>query len=946
MPEEVGLIFDIQALKELLDKLSRAVGTTVSIDDLHGQVVVSSGFLKICREFHQGNEEGHQACRRHGEQLENELENGKPYCLSRCPRGLIDAASPILVEGRRVASVICGQFLLEPPDLEHFRAQASQLGFPESEYLAALSEVPILTRERLEAVLDFLASLAKMLGTIGVAHRRRDNAEKVLCENQERLELALEAGELGAWDWDVAGGRWVHDQRWARLLGYLPGEIDPRVSELAGLVHPEDVGRFQQTLEAVRQGKAGYVFGEFRLRHKLGDWIWLLKKGKVIERDPGGRPLRVCGTSMDITERRQLEDSLRQREREFSTLIEHSPDLIVRFDTQLRYLYCNKAVELQLDVAGSALIGKRPAEFGGSGEEAQFVESSLRRVLETGSEATVEQVLQTPGGWKFYQTRIVPERDKQQAIVSLLAVSREITALKLAEKALQESEERYRVLFEQSGDYVLLLELTEDGALTIIDANATALKAHQYSREELLGKPVSLLDRGLSPELVAERMRLLRSAGQVTLRLRHVRKDGSFFDVQSRSKIVKIGGKQLILSIEHDITEQLRAEEEREKLQAQLLQVQKMESVGRLAGGVAHDFNNMLGVIIGHAELAVEQLEAGRKPHECLQEILSAAWRSSDLTRQLLAFARRQVASPKVLDLNDAVESMLRMLRRLIGENIELNWKPGLNLSPVFMDPTHFGQILTNLAVNARDAIRGTGALSMETANVVLDQDYCAAHLGSVPGAYVLLAVSDTGSGMGQEIMEHMFEPFFTTKVMGQGTGLGLAMVYGIVKQNKGFIDVQSAPERGTTFRIYLPRTLARAAGQPATPSNKSLRGTETLLLVEDEKAILSLCQASLRRFGYQVLAARDPEEALQLERQHEASLHLLISDLVLPGMNGRDLARTFRSKRPRLKVLYISGYSPDAIAQQGLSAEAAPLLQKPFSVKILAEKVREVLDS
>ena len=304
------------------------------------------------------------------------MTDGEPYCLSRCPHGLIDAASPILVEGRRVASVICGQFLLEPPDLEYFRAQAARLGFEESEYLAALSEVPILRRERLEAVLSFLASLAKMLGSMGVAHRRRDEAEKVLRENQDRLELALEAGELGAWDWDVARSLWVYDERWARLLGYSPPEIEPQLSELARMVHPEDAGRFQKTLEAVRQGQAEYFSGEFRLRNKTGNWIWLLEKGKVIERDASGRPLRVCGTSMDITERRQLEDALRQRERDFSTLIEHSPDLIVRFDTGLRYLYCNKAVELQLGLQGSALLGKRPLELGGSRDE-----SGIRRAL-------------------------------------------------------------------------------------------------------------------------------------------------------------------------------------------------------------------------------------------------------------------------------------------------------------------------------------------------------------------------------------------------------------------------------------------------------------------------------------------------------------------------------------------------------------------------------------
>jgi PAS domain S-box-containing protein len=373
---------------------------------------------------------------------------------------------------------------------------------------------------------------------------------------------------------------------------------------------------------------------------------------------------------------------------------------------------------------------------------------------------------------------------------------------------------------------VLLLQPTADDSLLIVDANEAALKAHQYSREELLGKSISLLDREISPALIAERMRLLLDRGQATLQLRHVRKDGSVFDVECRVKIVRIGEKQLVLSIERDITERLRAEEEREKLQAQLLQVQKMESVGRLAGGVAHDFNNMLGVIIGHAELAMEQLQAGGKPRECLQEILSAALRSSDLTRQLLAFARRQVASPKILDLNDAVESMLKMLRRLIGENIELNWKPGLDLWLVFLDPTHFGQILTNLAVNARDAIRGTGALSMETANVVLDAGYCASHLGSVPGDYVLLVVSDTGNGMGQEVMEHMFEPFFTTRA-GQDVP-AWPWFMGSSSRTRGSSTCTASrlrePPSGSICREHQPGAWNKPRLPPACPSKEPRR--------------------------------------------------------------------------------------------------------------------------
>jgi two-component system cell cycle sensor histidine kinase/response regulator CckA len=372
-----------------------------------------------------------------------------------------------------------------------------------------------------------------------------------------------------------------------------------------------------------------------------------------------------------------------------------------------------------------------------------------------------------------------------------------------------------------------------------------------------------------------------------------------------------------------------------------------MESVGRLAGGVAHDFNNMLGVILGHAELALEQVDPAQPLHDDLLAIYSAAKRSADLTRQLLAFARKQTIAPEVLDLNDVIASMLNMLRRLLGENIELQWKPGADLWSVKVDPSQIDQILANLCVNARDAISGIGTLTIATDNSALDEHYCAAHAGCAPGDYVRLAVSDDGCGMDKDTQSHLFEPFFTTKAMGEGTGLGLATVYGAVKQNSGYINVYSEPGHGTTFTIYLPRQLDRAAQMQAAGTTRPRpSGHETILLVEDEPSILTLTEKMLTRQGYTVLVANTPGEAIRLAEQYAGEIHLLMTDVVMPEMNGRVLATNLLALHPQIKRLFMSGYTADVIAHQGVLHEGVHFIQKPFTLDNLAAKVREALDA
>jgi two-component system cell cycle sensor histidine kinase/response regulator CckA len=390
-----------------------------------------------------------------------------------------------------------------------------------------------------------------------------------------------------------------------------------------------------------------------------------------------------------------------------------------------------------------------------------------------------------------------------------------------------------------------------------------------------------------------------------------------------------------------------REMEEREKLQAQFFQAQKMEAVGRLAGGVAHDFNNLLTIILGHTELAMMRETMSTTLYNRMQEVHMAAKLSANLTRQLLAFSSKQTITPKVLDLNSTVESMLKLVHRLIGEDIHVEWKPGKDLSKVRMDPSQIDQILANLCVNARDAIDGPGMITVQTGSATFDEIYCAQNTEAKPGKYVMMSVKDNGCGMDDETKEKIFEPFFTTKEQGKGTGLGLATVYGVIKQNNGFIEVESAPNKGTNIRVYLPEHRTSKMAIPerlsAPPTAKN---SETILLVEDEAGVLRITERILKNLGYSVLTATAADEALGLIRSHTGRLDLMLTDVIMPQMNGRELAQHVMSLRHGLKYLYMSGYTANIISEHGILDEGIQFIHKPFSMKELAHKVREVLDA
>jgi PAS domain S-box-containing protein len=512
-----------------------------------------------------------------------------------------------------------------------------------------------------------------------------------------------------------------------------------------------------------------------------------------------------------------------------------------------------------------------------------------------------------------------------------------ITVVGGREAALRESEERLTRLSNAAFEGIIF---SKDGR--VLDANERALQMLGYELPEAVGRPIAEFVAPESRELVE---RNVRENFQGRYESSCLRKDGSTFQIEAQARELFYGGVPSRVVAIRDITDRKRAEAEHTRLEVQLQQAQKMEAVGRLAGGVAHDFNNALTVILGQAEIAMSRVDPSDRLYANLQAVERAGRHSADLTRQLLTFARRQTVIRKVLDLNDTVAGMLKMLQRLIGEDIELEWRPGYELWRVKIDPAQVDQILANLCVNARDAIDGVGRVSIETANMTIDAAYCASHPGLTPGRFVTLSVSDDGRGIDPEVVEHIFEPFFTTKGVGEGTGLGLATVFGIVKQNDGYIAVDSEPGRGTTFRLFLPRSgeaVTEAVGGAARDVPKG-RG-ETVLLVEDEAPVLELGEQMLQSLGYHVLTARTPHDAIRAVESRKGDIQLLVTDVVMPGMNGRELAARLLAFKPGLKCLYVSGYTADVIANRGVLDPGVKFLQKPFSMTDLALRVRDAL--
>jgi len=781
-----------------------------------------------------------------------------------------------------------------------------------------------------------------LLGLVGVAvylaDRRRIALESDLRHSETRFRLAMEATSDGLWDWNVASGEVYYSPGYWRMLGYDPDRSGRSVQDWADLLHPDDRALATRANQDCVENRAPGFEIEFRARAADGAWRWILGRGKAVERAADGRALRIIGTHVDITARKQAETTLRDSETRFRSLVDQAADAFFLTDEQGRIQDVNRAACAILayerdELLAMAIADIDPAMAGGRYEE-------LWRRL-------------TPGHGQRFETR---HRKKDGSLlpvelsVGLLEVggqrlaqslARDISERKLAEERIRESSRRITALFNATSDSVILL----DPDCTILAINEHGARRRGLRPEDLVGQ--SLCER-LPPETAR-----IRSA-----KVEHILRTGqpTVFeeDRDGRQYMIRMfpvpgadGEVAQIASFSRDITEGKLAEAEKTRLEGQLMQARKMEAIGVMAGGVAHDFNNILGAILGYAEMVLQDAKTKRANPADLEQIVKAGERGKQLVRQILTFSRKVEVDLRPLDLNQAVSQAAQLLEKTIPRMIGLELELTRRLRPINADANQLEQILLNLGVNAADAMPDGGLLRIRTENVVVENRACLACGQTFSGQYVALSVSDTGHGMDRQTIERIFEPFFTTKPKGKGTGLGLATVYGIVLGHGGHIDCHSELGQGTTFTVFFPALqsqppLAVAADAPALAV---VGGRERILLVDDEAAIRDVTARMLESAGYQVRAVASGELAIEAYRQDEAGFELVLMDMSMPGMGGRKAMLAIMAGDPAARVLIASGYAADGQVQAALEGGAVGYVAKPFRRTELLAAVRAALE-
>jgi PAS domain S-box-containing protein len=779
----------------------------------------------------------------------------------------------------------------------------------------------------------YLASrlLNQLLDESRAATNQAITANQSLRRLEERFAKVFHVSPIAIAIAALGDGRFIDiNQHFAELTGYRRDEVVG--GSTGGLDVWSDAERRVSILQALDRDQPIRDM-ETTCRSRSGEIRQVLVSVDLIELS-GER----CALIMfyDTTERRRVEAALRQSEERFSKVF-HANSAAISITTldEGRIIEVNNRFLQLFGYEAHETIGRTIFDlhtWAKPDDRAQLVRWLRERV----SVLEREVVVRTRAGEirDVLASFELIELGGEQCMVSLLY---DITERKRAEAALRASEERYRLITENTGDLISVLD-SQNRVIYLSPSHHQVLGIDPNAMVGTFGMDSIHPDdqaymRALWAKLLTDGM------AEATFRYRHA--DGSWRWLESSATLTTSQNPPYIVAVARDVTE-------RRRLEAQFQQVQKMEGIGRLAGGVAHDFNNLLTVMTGYGEMARENLGSGDAAREDLDELLKAAERASDLTRQLLAFARKQAIEPRVLNLNDLIVDMGRLLRRLIGEDVELITRPAPDLKPVKVDRSQIEQVIVNLAINARDAMPRGGKLTIETKNTSLGDLYAQQHLEVSAGDYVLLAISDTGIGIDAEVLSHLFEPFFTTKAAGKGTGLGLATCYGIVKQHGGSIGVYSEVGHGTTFKIYLPPVEASAEERAQRSEIDELpRGSETVLLVEDEMSVRTLAARVLRAQGYRVFEAANGDEALALVRDGgTTNIDLLLTDVIMPQIGGRALADRLAALLPGIKVLFMSGYTDDAIIHHGRLEPGIAFLHKPFSPTALVYKVREVLDA
>lgn len=757
------------------------------------------------------------------------------------------------------------------------------------------------------------------------------NFEVMVAQGQARFRQLADAIPFTVWTANPDGTIDFMNRDFARYTGMDPDQ--PPAQYWLETIHPEDRGEVVRVwTESVQSGHP--CSAEFRVRRSDGCYRWHRVSG-VPAQDDSGTVVKWYGTGADIHDLKENEKALARLASRLQATLESITDAFYTLDRDWRFTYLNPEAERLLQRPRFELIGRVAGEVFRDAAEGE-IRARLNEAITSQRAVHFETYYAPLKTW--FDVHAYPSEE------GLAVYFRDITERVTTQHSLKELSERFQKILDFSP--LLITEMTRDGRYLLINRSAAAILGVDVN--DALGHVFDALLPEATAREFADRIRTVMESRTPLIVEDAITVAGAdrIFSTTLFPLLDDAGQVKSIAGISQDVTAQKRAREERERLESRLRQAQKMEAVGQLAGGVAHDFNNMLSVILGHTEMMLGKITEEDDSYHALEEVQQAALRSAELTRQLLAFASKQTIAPRTLELSDTVSGMLKMLRRLVGEDIRIEWRPGPDPLLVRADPSQIDQILANLTVNARDAIEGHGTLTITTGGVTLDENYVLAHPEYRVGQFVELTVHDTGCGIPADMISRIFEPFFTTKPVGSGTGLGLATVYGIVEQNEGFVIVESTPGEGSTFRVYLPRLEHWERNASAKAADRGTpMGDETILLVEDETALLDLTRRMLEALGYRVLTSASPVAAIELAATYADQIQLLITDVVMPEMNGRTLQQRVLEIQPRIRTLFMSGYDADFVSDKGTLDPGVHFLPKPFKLREMAVKVREALN-
>ncbi len=937
-------LLDLTTVQKMADAHYQAAGMPIGIiDAIDGSVIVGAGWQDICVKFHRARPGSLQRCHECDDCIKHRLTPGEVRSY-KCKNGLWDYGMPIVVGGRHLATMFLGQFLYEgeDPDREYFIQRAHELGFDAVDYLAALDRVPVFSHKMVGHILEYDKALVSFIADLAEHALLKIKADQTICESERKFHA-------------------IFDQTY-ELIGLL--SIDGRLLQMnktaltfSGVEEADVTGKpfwktpwwahsqeLQEQVCLAVQRTAKGEFVRFETTHFSADGnLHYLDFSLKPVADEAGDVVLLLAEGRDITDHKRAEVAVHRSEAELRSFVERSPFGIFRSSIEEdHFLDVNPALVKMLGYASAEELCSTKLSTDVYLDPQDNIRI-LTPLLRDGSFNGIEIQSRRKNG-EAITTRLSGRLDQASLTGDLVleGIVEDITERSRAEQALRDSEEHFRQVVEGApvGMYI-----QTDGILRYFNPAALAIFGAENS-SQLVGQDFLEIIHPDSRAAVIERARLVMEEKKAVpfLEERLLRLDGSVFDGEVTAIPFIFEERSGALVFVRDITERKREEADRRALENQLRQAQKMEAVGRLAGGIAHDFNNLLMVIQSYTEMLQKSLPAQDRLRKYTEQVLKAADRAASLTGQMLAFSRKQIISPVVLDLNAVIHETAEMLKRLIGEDIEFRVNSLESLWSIEADSDQIGQALMNLCVNSRDAMPQGGTLTITTGNIVVEEQSIGVPPYVTPGEYVKLSVADTGSGISKTEQEQIFDPFFTTKEVGKGTGLGLPMVYGFVKQSGGYIWVESELGQGACFTICLPRANAAIALPPSGNADTPPGGTETLLVAEDEEALREAICGYLRSLGYTIFAASSGDHALSLASEHLGHIHLLITDVVMPKMSGRELSNTLGSQRSDLKTIYLSGYTDDAVLRHGIHAMGTSFLQKPFSLGTLAWKVREIL--